>query len=279
MKHGFKGWQRVLLIIIPYILIITFFQSLGMMLSGISLLTINPTLSSVQQLIISASGLMGNIFIFWFFMKFVDQESWKQMGFYTKNRVSDLFTGIGIGLVIMLAGYYLLLILDEIYFKELVFNPVELLIAVLLFVIVAFVEETLLRGYVLRNLMLSFNKYSALLVSSVLFAAMHAFNPNVDFFSLFNIFLAGILLGISYLYTKNLWFPIGLHFGWNLFQSLFGFNVSGQDFYSIVEYTITEPTLWNGGNFGFEGSFFSIIFQLITITAIVGYYNRHRNIV
>lgn len=124
--------------------------------------------------------------------------------------------------------------------------------------------------------MISFNKYVALIVSSILFSLMHGFNPNIDLFSLFNIFLAGILLGLSYIYTKNLWFPIALHLSWNLFQTIFGFNVSGQDSYSLIEFSIYENNLLNGGDFGFEGSILSVISMIITIIGIWIYYNREK---
>jgi membrane protease YdiL (CAAX protease family) len=39
---------------------------------------------------------------------------------------------------------------------------------------------------------------------------------------------AGLLLGAAYIYAKNLWFPIAIHFAWNFTQSaIFGANVSG----------------------------------------------------
>ena len=67
----------------------------------------------------------------------------------------------------------------------------------------------------------------------------------MDGFSAMSLFLAGILLGITYIYTKNLWFPVALHLSWNLFQTLFGFNVSGKDFYSLIEFKIQENNLLN----------------------------------
>jgi hypothetical protein len=124
--------------------------------------------------------------------------------------------------------------------------------------------------------MYSFNKYFALFLSSVLFSLMHGANPNMDWFSFLNLFLAGILLGVSYIYTKNLWFPIALHFSWNFFQTLFGFNVSGQDFYSLIEFRISEKNILNGGNFGFEGSILSIIVQVILILTVIIYYQNKK---
>ena len=178
----------------------------------------------------------------------------------------------------MASGYLILVFLEEIQFAHMLIDTKGIILSILLFIFVAIGEEVLFRGYILKNLMTSFNKYVALIVSSILFALIHGLNPNIDLFSLTNLFLAGILLGLSYLYTKNLWFPIALHLSWNLFQSLFGFNVSGQDFYSLVEFNIIENNLLNGGAFGFEGSILSILFQLVVIFSIGYYYTRKKTL-
>ncbi|UMB53296.1 CPBP family intramembrane metalloprotease [Lutibacter sp. A64] len=271
-KH--RGWQRVLLLIVPYIFTVGFFQSLGALISGVNITDCELEQTSIQQLIISSFDFLGTFFVLWLFMKFIDKEQFIKLGFYIKGRFKDFAIGIVIGLLIMSIGYFLLLYLNEITFQKINFNTKETLITILLFTIVAIVEETLLRGYILRNLMISFNKYSALIISSILFSLMHGFNPNIDLFALTNLFLAGILLGLSYIHTKNLWFPIALHLSWNLFQSLLGFNVSGLDTYSIIEFNISEKSLLNGGAFGFEGSIFSVIAMLITTALIEVYYRK-----
>ena len=68
------------------------------------------------------------------------------------------------------------------------------------------------------------------------------------------------------MFTKNLWFPIALHFSWNFFQSMFGFKVSGLDSYSIIEFKILENNYINGGEFGFESSILSLV--IISISTI-----------
>ena len=267
---------RIFLFIISYTIIVGIFQLIGMLVAGIDFDNLELVETATQRLISGVFNLAGTFLVIWLFMKFVDKEHFVKLGFQTKNRLKEFITGITLGLIIMATGYFLLLIFKEIYFIKVNFDLKEILISVVYFTIVSFVEETLIRGYVLKNIMSSFNKYAALIVSSILFSLMHAFNPNVDLFSLFNLFLAGILLGLSYIYTKNLWFPIALHFSWNLFQTLLGFNVSGQDTYSIIEFKINESNLLNGGAFGFEGSYLSIIAQLLTIIAIGIYYNRKK---
>jgi uncharacterized protein len=258
-EYILKGWQRILLLIIPYLFIVGTFQLIGAFIAGVDITNLEPKKISTQELTISIFDLFGTFFVLWLFMKFVDKEHFTKLGFQTKNRLKEFIIGILIGLIIMSLGYFILIGLKEIFFIRIHFNYKELLISILLYTIVALVEETLFRGYILKNLMNSFNKYIALVISSILFSLMHGFNPNIDLFSLFNLFLAGIVLGLSYIHTKNLWFPIAMHLSWNLFQTLLGFNVSGQDTYSMIEFGKNEGNLINGGAFGFEGSYLSII--------------------
>jgi hypothetical protein len=270
------GWAKVLLIIIPYLFFVGIFQLIGGLLFGIDFSNPLSNKTSIQLLAISLFGLIGAFLTLWLVTKFVDRERLYQLGFQTKNRSIDFMIGIAIGLIIFSSGYLVLIHFNEIVFVKIDLNVNEILISVLHFTIVAVVEETLFRGYILKNFMESFNKYAALIISSGLFSIMHYFNPDFDLFSFFSLFSAGILFGISYIYTKNLWFPIALHLSWNLFQALFGFNVSGRDTFSIIEFKILESNLINGGSFGFEGSVLSIIAQVIIITIIITYYRRKK---
>jgi hypothetical protein len=274
MENKNRGWQRVLLIILPYIFIGGLFQFIGALIAGADFTNVDFQKTSEQQVIMSFFSLLGTFIVIWFFSKYLDKEKFINLGFQLKNRGVDFGAGIVLGAVIMILGYVLLLNLGEITFTKTIIDFKEILLSIVLFTCVAFAEELLLRGYVLRNLMVSFNKYLALIISSIIFALMHGFNPNIDLFSMTTIFLAGILLGISYIHTKNLWFPISLHLSWNLFQTLFGFNVSGQDSYSLIEFSITKNTLLNGGAFGFEGSILSVIAMIISIVGIGFYYER-----
>ncbi|AEE18506.1 CPBP family intramembrane glutamic endopeptidase [Dokdonia sp. 4H-3-7-5] len=274
-KH--EGWIRVLAIILPYLFIVGIFQLIGYYVIGIDYNELPTQKSPFQLFVGTIFSLIGTLTVIWIFIKFVDRKPFIELGFALKNRKKDIIAGLLIGAVIMALGCLIMLSLSEIQFKGFHWDATQLLYAILTFVNIAILEEALLRGYVLRNLMISFNKYIALIVSALLFSLLHAANPNVDMFALANLFLAGILLGISYVYTKNLWFPIALHLSWNLFQTLFGFNVSGIDSYHLIEISITENNLLNGGLFGFEGSIFSIIFQVITIILIVWYYQKNKD--
>lgn len=269
-----KGYKRILVLIIPYMIVVAIFQLLAGKLTGVNWDDVERVKSPLQQLTVTSFSFAGTLLILWFFMKHIDKERFIELGFQTKNRLKDFGIGLAAGLVLISFGYGILIYFDEIIFLKVNFNLKELLISILLFTVVAFLEETIYRGYILKNLMHSYPKYFALILSSILFSLVHGFNPNASLFSLLNIFVAGLFLGGTYIYTKNLWFPIALHLSWNLFQSLFGFNVSGQTFYSLIEFKLNGNTLLNGGNFGFEGSILSLITGIILIVGIGFYYNR-----
>jgi membrane protease YdiL (CAAX protease family) len=273
--HNHNGWLRILLLILPYIIIVGIFQYVGALISGVDLSNTEFENTSLQELSLSFSSFIGTFLVIGLFMQFVDKEKFIDLGFKTKGKLKEFIVGIVAGLIVMGLGYYLLSSMGQLSFQSINFDMQEILISFLLLPLVAIVEETLLRGYVLRNLMYSFNKYIALIWSSILFSLMHGFNPNIDTFALIELFLAGILLGQSYIYTKNLWFPIALHFSWNFFQTHFGFNVSGQDTYSLIEFSIVENNLWNGGDFGFEGSWLSIISSIIMIILVERYFKKN----
>jgi len=269
-----QGWARILILILPYMFSVMIFMLIGSLIAGIPLTELENPKTSKQELAVLISIFLGTLFILWFFIKFIDNEPFINLGFHFKNKLKDIYMGLFLGLLIMGGGYLVLLNSNEIFFLKNNFNSNEFLIMTGKFVAVAFIEEMLTRGYILRNLMYSFDKFVALVISSIIFSFMHGANPHMDWFTFLDLFLAGLLLGITYIYTKNLWFPITLHFSWNFFQSLFGFNVSGKDSYSWIEFEIKENNIFNGGDFGFEGSVYSSIIQIILIIAIVIYYEK-----
>ena len=178
------------------------------------------------------------------------------------------------GFFIMFSGLCLLLLLNQVAIIGIQYKIYALLLNIGIFLAIAFAEEIVIRGYVLNKLLGSTNKHVALIISSVIFSLFHALNPNINFLSLINLFFAGILLGIAYIYTKNLWFPIALHFSWNFFQgAIFGFNVSGMEFHSVFIQKTQHNNIWNGGAFGFEGSILCILFQMIGILILFLIYN------
>ncbi len=282
-----KGWLTAILSIIPFFIFVSFFQGFGAGLStvlgerGVIDFDFDKYLEIedmrdflVADTIIQYFDLIGVLLLLWILMRFVDKEPFIKLGFSLKGKINDIILGMTLGLLLMAVGYTILILLGEIKFIGFNYDLKNIILLFLLFIAVSIAEETYVRGYVLKNLLQSFNPIISLIISSAIFSLLHFFNPNVNYIALTELFIAGILLGISYVYTKNLWFPIALHLSWNFFQVMFGFNVSGMDTYSLIEFEIIENNNINGGDFGFEGSYLSILFSLIMMYFLWKYYKK-----
>ena len=282
-----KGWLTAILSIIPFFIFVSFFQGIGVGLSAVlgergvidfdfdKYLEIEDMRDFlVADTIIQYFDLIGVLLLLWILMRFVDKEPFIKLGFSLKGKINDIILGMTLGLLLMAVGYTILILLGEIKFVGFNYDLKNIILLFLLFIAVSIAEETYVRGYVLKNLLKSFNPIISLIISSAIFSLLHFFNPNVNYIALTELFIAGILLGISYVYTKNLWFPIALHLSWNFFQVMFGFNVSGMDTYSLIEFEIIENNNINGGDFGFEGSYLSILFSLIMMYFLWKYYKK-----
>ena len=257
-----QGWLRALLIVIPFIIFTGIFQAIGMYVWSIisnqdfmELAQNMANASAASFAVLQIFGTVGTILLVWIFTRFIDRENFVDIGFSIKKRSKDILYGLLAGVFMMGIGSLLLYFSGNLTYDTINFNLIGLLQAVLLFIFVSINEEVFVRGYILRNMMGSMNKYIALVISSVLFMALHLLNPNLSLVAIINLFLAGILLGIGYVFTKNLWFPLALHFSWNFFQGpIFGFEVSGTNTDSLISHTIQGSELLTGGKFGLEGS-------------------------
>ena len=128
--------------------------------------------------------------------------------------------------------------------------------AFLLFV-AALAEEALFRGYGLQTLTRAKLAWLGLLLTSVPFGLAHLSNPNVvPVVTFANTTLAGIWLGVAYLRTRSLWFPLGVHWAWNwALGPFFGLPVSGRNFVSnpLLRGDDLGPAWLTGGSYGIEG--------------------------
>jgi len=234
-KSSIRGWLRVVLIIIPFFIFIGASQMLAMMVLGMKLSERNFVPTTFQTTVFTLFMLLGTVTVVAMFREWVDKESFRSLGFRLKNALNESVTGILLGILMISAGFFILLFLQEINWVDTVPDLSSFLLSIVLFTAVAFNEELIFRGYILGNLMLSMNRYVALVVTSILFSLVHLGNDSFSWLSFLTIILAGLLLGLPYIFTRSLWLPIALHFSWNFFQgTIFGFNVSGNKEYSLI---------------------------------------------
>ncbi len=263
-----QGWIRAVVYLIGVSIIVFTFQFFGNeIMNGFKAGTEKGEASVLNfGILYGFTGLL--IFVFtWLMRKFIDRKSFVSLGFDWKGYSNEAGLGFFGALAILGVGSLILVATGYISFISASFNINALLIEIAIMIVVAFVEELLFRGYLLNNLLQSVNKWTALAITSVLFALFHETNPDVTVFAIINIVLAGLLLGLNYIFTKNLWFGICFHFAWNYFQGpVLGYDVSGLKLSSIVQQTISGPDVWTGGAFGFEGS---LLCPLLFVLSIV----------
>ena len=126
-------------------------------------------------------------------------------------------------------------------------------------------EEVLFRGVLFRLIEEKMGSYLALIISSLIFGFLHLMNGNGSLFAGFAISIISILITVAYMYTRNLWFPIAIHFAWNFAQgNIFGTPVSGDPASTSIIVSQLEGSKWfTGGVWGIEATVQIVVFSLI----------------
>jgi hypothetical protein len=124
-------------------------------------------------------------------------------------------------------------------------------------------EEMIFRGYAFQLLVEKIGPYATVLPVGVIFGLAHSSNPNASGLGVVNTIIWGILLGYAFLRSRDLWLPIGLHYGWNAILPLFGVNLSGLTI-DVTRYFYKWDLLplWSGGAYGPEGGLLATVFTV-----------------
>ncbi|MFD5300056.1 CPBP family intramembrane glutamic endopeptidase [Streptomyces mutabilis] len=119
----------------------------------------------------------------------------------------------------------------------------------------AVTEELMFRGLALQALEKLWGSGAAIVITSLFFGVAHLGAPGANAWSGVAIALeAGVLLGAAFLWRRNIWFVVGLHFAWNTTQELLGIPVSGHTPEGLFTVDVHGSALLHGGDFGLETS-------------------------
>ena len=193
--------------------------------------------------------------------RYIDKRSFVSLGISLKGLwIKDIAAGVGISFLMVGLMFAIGNVLNWIKIDGMAWTNdgiansfVQTTTWLVIFIMIAWQEELLARGYQLQNISEGLNIYWGAILSSILFSFFHLSNPGANWPSMLGVFLAGLMLSVGYIYTKQLWLPIGIHLGWNFFEGvLFGFPVSGMQTYALTKINLTGPELWIGGKFGPE---------------------------
>ncbi|MFS0703990.1 lysostaphin resistance A-like protein [Cellulomonas sp. 179-A 9B4 NHS] len=143
-------------------------------------------------------------------------------------------------------------------------------------------EELVFRGVLFRVVEERAGTVGALVLTSVLFGAMHLLNPHASVWGAVAIAVeAGGMLGAAYAATRTLWLPIGLHAAWNFTASgVFGTEVSGAGVASgLLDGVTSGPVLLSGGAFGPEASLPAVLTGIVLTVLFLRLAHRRGRVV
>ena len=278
------SWLRVIVFVLVYIganfiahsLLgqpSTFLDSLA---DRVSIVSGNPDRQFNYVLLTLLASFLLSVLLVIGFVKYIDRRSVGSLGFEYRGHLPDAMVGLLLPVIVLGSATLILYANNNLEWTDLHFSSGDFLKGLFLMIAIAVGEEMVFRGYILNNLMQKLNRWFALAISAALFSLMHSNNPGVDVLAMINLFIGGVLLGINYIYTRNLWFSIFLHTLWNFMQGpVLGFPVSGVDLRSILQPELKGNILLTGGIFGLEASFITGVLLLLTILVLyLVYQNR-----
>jgi membrane protease YdiL (CAAX protease family) len=227
------------------------------------ILDLTPANKNLRNLI---KGIISSIAVVSTYIYFFKKYEKREVSEFSNQGIGKkILIGIGIGAFLQFLTVVVIIINGG--FKIISVNPVsDMIIPFTVAFSVAIFEEILIRGIIFRILEEKLGSYISLIITAIIFGGLHVANPNSTLLSGLCVGIeAGFLMGAAYIYARNLWFPIAIHFAWNFMQSgFFGAITSGNEkTASLLTTKITGSQLITGGEFGPEGTIQAIIFCLL----------------
>ncbi len=205
-------------------------------------------------------------------LKVVDRRELGLLGLnFSRGWFKELLWGVGFGFVVICAVF---LVMYAGGFVETSFNGFEATVLQAVFInyligffIAGTLEEIATRGYLLQALIEGTRAWVAIVFLSLAFSLIHFRSPGFTWWAALNLFILGVLLGLTYLKTRSIWMPIGLHVAWNWTMAcVWGMNVSGVTVQqSLFTSSPTGADVLSGGVFGVEGSVVTSILGALLI--------------
>lgn len=237
-----------------------------------------PYAEFFQSLISRVSTLSAALLAGYLATRFLEGLPWRALGLtFHAQWIRDVFVGSLIGIASLALGVGIAAVSGGLKFAmntDAAPSRVATIVigSGILFLVAALAEEAAFRGYPLQTLTRAKLAWLGVLLTSVPFALGHLLNPNVVPGATFaNTTLAGIWLAVAYLKTRSLWFPLGVHWGWNwALGSLFGLPVSGLRLVSapLLKAQDAGPAWLTGGSYGLEGGIAGTIVLVLSTLAV-----------
>lgn len=135
-----------------------------------------------------------------------------------------------------------------------------------------FEEELITRSILMNYFAVNNGVMGGIIINSLIFAILHLGNPAFGILPFINIMLIGIVFSLLFYISDDIFLPAAAHSFWNFAQgNIFGIEVSGMDEINntILKTKLMGSDLISGGAFGFEGSIFVTLVEIIMIFVII----------
>jgi len=219
--------------------------------------------NDVKSLIVSVVEAFVTSTTYIFMFRAYDKRRIRELSAATfvNNAVKGLLIGILLQslfiLIIYLAGTFLVVNV----------NPISVLISPFAFALTAgFVAEIIMIGIMFRLLEQQMGTVMTLLAFIILFAILHINARGATVISVVATAMqAGLMLPAAYVFSRNLWLPVFLHFGWDFAEpGIFGgINPSSSLTHGLLTSKIADNSLLTGGETGPQNSLSSLFLCLI----------------
>ena len=263
------GWLRAIL----YMMALAVVAGISLLVFFIGIKKTTPNISAILELK-NGEGrnfLTGIVFLLvigltYFFRRWIDRKSFISLGLSIKGFGKQAIAGGSMAVFIICAGSLLLKTTGHLKWMDIIFDPRALFLSLGSIFLLAFSEELIFRGYLLRNLMDTFPKWLALGISSLLFMVFY-WNSN-GLFPLVNAGIMGLIMGMNYVHTRNLWFSVCFHTAWKFMEGpVLGFY-GNESFQTLLQTDLLGDTNITGGKSGLEGSALLTAFSLLGAIAL-----------
>jgi membrane protease YdiL (CAAX protease family) len=227
---------------------------LGRLLLGQTQLT-----DDVKNIIIAVADAIAALLTYVFVFRLYEHRKIKELSVASlgKNAIIGFATGL------ILQSFFILIIFIFGKYSIVYKNPVSFFIPSFAAAFTAgFVAEILIVGIFFRLAEEKLGTLNTLLISFILFAVMHVSAKGATTLSVLSTAMqAGVLLPAVFIYSRNLWIPIFLHFAWDFAEpGIFGGINPGMSIdKSLFTSTISGASFLTGGQTGPQNSIQSLV--------------------
>jgi len=216
--------------------------------------------------------------LLWLYARLFFKKSSAYFGIHQLFKTEKIWVLVGLALPLTVFVFYILT--QYVVFEKQDQLPLN---TVLTFIIGSFItacsagviEEILFRGYLFKLIEDKWNAVTAILVTSVLFGALHLLTVNgQQLLDVCLILIGGTLVGILFsliVYkTRVVWNAVVVHIIWNFFMNskIVQFvSASDQNHSSLVIFRFTSDSIWiTGGTFGIDVAVPVAVMYVLTIS-------------